>query len=126
MTVKGVKFQAWDLGGQTSIRPYWRCYYQGTDAIVYVVDSADSERIGISKEELLAMLAEEELKSAVLLVLANKQDLPGAMSEAEVSAALGLAALRNRQWAIFKTSALKGQGIVEAFTWLADQLAARK
>lgn len=126
MTVKGVKFQVWDLGGQTSIRPYWRCYYQGTDAIIYVVDSADPERIGVSKEELLSMLAEEELKGAILLVLANKQDLPGAMSEAEVSAALGLAALRNRQWAIFKTSAAKGQGILEGFTWLVDQLAARK
>lgn len=126
LTAKGVKLQVWDLGGQTSIRPYWRCYYQGADAIIYVVDSADRDRIGVSKEELLAMLAEEELKTAVLLVLANKQDLPGALSEAEVSVALGLAALRDRQWAIFKTSATKGQGILEGFTWLADQLATRR
>ena len=126
LTVKGVKFQVWDLGGQTSIRPYWRCYYQGCDAIIYVVDSSDKDRIGISKEELLSMLSEEELKSAILLVLANKQDLPGALSEAEVSAALGLAALRNRQWAIFKTSATKNQGVAEGFQWLVDQLVARK
>ena len=48
--------QVWDLGGQTSIRPYWRCYYPNTDAIIFVVDSCDSERLGIAKQELLAML----------------------------------------------------------------------
>ena len=45
-----MKFQVWDLGGQTSIRPYWRCYYSNTDAIIYVVDSADRDRMGISKQ----------------------------------------------------------------------------
>jgi GTPase SAR1 family protein len=39
-------FQVWDLGGQTSIRPYWRCYYQNTNAVIYVVDSADAVRKG--------------------------------------------------------------------------------
>lgn len=46
----------WDLGGQTSIRPYWRCYYANTDAIIYVVDSADRDRLAISKSELVSML----------------------------------------------------------------------
>ena len=46
----------WDLGGQTSIRPYWRCYYSNTDAIIYVVDSADRDRLAISKSELVSML----------------------------------------------------------------------
>lgn len=73
---KNLRFQVWDLGGQTSIRPYWRCYYQNTNAVIYVVDSADPERMGISKQELMAMLEEEELKDAALMVFANKQDLP--------------------------------------------------
>jgi len=122
VTYKNIKFQVWDLGGQTSIRPYWRCYFANTNAVIYVVDSADSERIGVSKDELLAMLEEDELKSASLLVFANKQDLPGAMSSAEVSEALGLPALRNRQWAIFKTSAIKGDGIYEGLDWLVNAL----
>lgn len=63
----------WDLGGQTSIRPYWRCYYADTKAVVYVVDSSDRERLGINKAELLAMLSEDELVDAKLLVFANKQ-----------------------------------------------------
>lgn len=53
---KNIKFQVWDLGGQTSIRPYWRCYYPNTDAIIFVVDSADTERLNIAKQELSAML----------------------------------------------------------------------
>ena len=50
VTYKNLKFQVWDLGGQTSIRPYWRCYYSNTDAVIYVVDSADRDRVGISKQ----------------------------------------------------------------------------
>merc|ERR1719314_9992 len=42
---KNIKFQVWDLGGQTSIRPYWRCYYPNTQGIIYVVDSTDVDRL---------------------------------------------------------------------------------
>merc|ERR1712137_982191 len=85
VTYKNLKFQVWDLGGQTSIRPYWRCYYANTNAIIYVVDSADADRIGLTKDELVSMLEEDELKNACLLVFANKQDLPGALTDAQVS-----------------------------------------
>ena len=53
---KNLKFQVWDLGGQSSIRPYWRCYYANTNAIIYVVDSADRDRMSVSRVELTAML----------------------------------------------------------------------
>lgn len=126
----------WDLGGQTSIRPYWRCYYANTQAVIYVVDSADKERLNISKAELLSMLAEDELKDAKLLVFANKQvrgdfclhssadlgvafgqDQPNAMTEAEVSEGLGLDTLKGRQWAIFKSCAIKGEGLEQGLDW---------
>ena len=73
VTYKNIKFQVWDLGGQTSIRPYWRCYYPNTQAIIYVVDSSDTERIKTSAGEFHAILDEEELKDALILVYANKQ-----------------------------------------------------
>merc|ERR1712137_458567 len=113
VTYKNLKFQVWDLGGQTSIRPYWRCYYSNTDAIIYVVDSVDRDRIGISKQELVSMLDEEELKGAILAVLANKQDMEGAMTSDVIAEKLGLSSLKNRQWSIFKTSAIKGDGLYE-------------
>ncbi|CAD5206566.1 unnamed protein product [Bursaphelenchus okinawaensis] len=122
VTYKNLKFQVWDLGGQTSIRPYWRCYYLNTDAVIYVVDSADKDRIGISKQELVSMLEEEELKDAILMVIANKQDIQGCLSVAEIHKALGLDALRNRSFQIFKASATKGEGLDEAMEWLANAL----
>lgn len=126
VTYKNIKFQVWDLGGQTSIRPYWRCYFPNTQAVIYVVDSSDRERIGISREEFRALLEEEELKDALLLVYANKQDLPGALSDAQIAEGLGLHDIRNRDWAIFKASAIKGEGLFEGLDWLSNALKNRK
>lgn len=119
---KNITFQVWDLGGQDAIRPYWRFYYQKTDAIIYVVDSADTDRMGISRNELHLMLQEEELQKTTLLVFANKQDLPGALTPIEVSERLGLEDLRNRTWQIYKTSAINGTGLYEGMDWLVDAL----
>ena len=116
------QFQVWDLGGQTSIRPYWRCYYPNTDAIIFVVDSADVERMPVARGELAAMLEEDDLKDAILLVFANKQDQKGAMSAEQISDALGLPEVRNRQWSILETSALKGKGLFEGFDWLVTSI----
>ncbi|EMP26859.1 hypothetical protein UY3_16054 [Chelonia mydas] len=98
-------------------RPYWRCYYSNTDAVIYVVDSCDRDRIGISKSELVAMLEEEELKKAILVVFANKQDMEQAMTPTEMANSLGLPALKDKKWQIFKTSATKGTGLDEAMEW---------
>ncbi|CAO2823016.1 unnamed protein product [Amaranthus hypochondriacus] len=119
---KNIKFQVWDLGGQTSIRPYWRCYFPNTQAIIYVVDSSDTDRLAIAKDEFHAILEEEELKGAVVLIFANKQDLPGALDDAAVTEALELHKIRSRQWAIFKTSATKGEGLFEGLDWLSNTL----
>jgi ADP-ribosylation factor-like protein 1 len=126
VTYKNIKFQVWDLGGQTSIRPYWRCYYPNTQAVIYVVDSSDVDRIGTARAEFHAILEEEELKDAAVLVFANKQDLPGALDAAAVSEGLGLHAIKTRQWSIFRTSALKGEGLWEGMDWLAAALKARR
>lgn len=122
VTYKNVKFQVWDLGGQTSIRPYWRCYYPNTQAIIYVVDSCDVDRLSTSKAEFQAILGEEELQKAVILVYANKQDLPGALSESAVAEGLGLTDIKNRTWSIYKTSAIKGEGLFEGLEWLSGAL----
>ncbi|KAH7286234.1 hypothetical protein KP509_33G065200 [Ceratopteris richardii] len=120
-----IKFQVWDLGGQTSIRPYWRCYFPNTQAVIYVVDSSDTERLSIAKDEFHAILEEEELKDAVVLVYANKQDLPEALDDAAITEALSLHKIKSRQWAIFKTSAIKGEGIFEGLDWLSNTLKGR-
>ncbi|ODN04801.1 ADP-ribosylation factor-like protein 1 [Orchesella cincta] len=126
VTYKNLTFQVWDLGGQTSIRPYWRCYYANTDAIIYVVDSADRDRLPTSKQELVSMLNEDELKNSILVVLANKQDMEGALTVTEIHQALGLDQIKNRTFQIFKTSALKGEGLDPAMQFLSDALTKRK
>lgn len=107
-----------DLGGQTSIRPYWRCYYANTAAVIFVVDSTDIERLQTAADELSAMLNEDELKEAALLVFANKQDQPGAKGAGEISEALRLGELRDRNWSIMACSAVDGSGVNEGMDWL--------
>lgn len=74
----------WDVGGQKSLRSYWRNYFECTDGLVWVVDSADRMRMEACREEMQVLLQEERLAGATLLVLANKQDLPGSMSAQEI------------------------------------------
>lgn len=121
-TYKNVKLAVWDLGGQTAIRPFWRCYTTGANAIIFVVDSADTERIQTAREELAGILGEEELSDAALLVFANKQDLPGAFDEVKVAEHLGLHLLREREWAIHPSSATEGEGLSAGMDWLVDTL----
>jgi ADP-ribosylation factor protein 6 len=77
VTYKNVKFNVWDVGGQDKIRPLWRHYYTGTQGLVFVVDSQDRERVDEAKQELHRILSDREMKECLLLVFANKQDLPG-------------------------------------------------
>ncbi|XWS70915.1 hypothetical protein CRYUN_Cryun03dG0091500 [Craigia yunnanensis] len=101
---------------------WWTDKYQ---AIIYVVDSSDTDRLVIAKEEFHALLEEEELRGAVVLIFANKQDLPGALDDAAVTEALELHKIKNRQWANFKTSAIKGKGLFEGLDWLSNTLKIR-
>merc|ERR1711971_1321978 len=126
---KNINFTVWDVGGQDKIRPLWKHYYHNTQGIIFVVDSNDSERINNEYDwqdnahfELNSMLREDELKDAALLVLANKQYLPQAMSVNECTEKLGLNQLRNRDWYIQSTCATTGDGLYEGLDWLANTL----
>ncbi|XP_075381669.1 ADP-ribosylation factor 3 isoform X1 [Mycteria americana] len=94
--------------------------------LIFVVDSNDRERVNEAREELMRMLAEDELRDAVLLVFANKQDLPNAMNAAEITDKLGLHSLRHRNWYIQATCATSGDGLYEGLDWLANQLKNKK
>jgi len=73
---KNISFTVWDVGGQDKIRPLWRHYFQNTQGLIFVVDSNDRERIGEAREELMRMLAEDELRDAVLLILPTSRTFP--------------------------------------------------
>ena len=120
---KNISFTVWDVGGQDKIRPLWRHYYQNTQGLIFVVDSNDKDRVGEAHDELHRMLSEDELREAIVLVFANKQDLPNAMSVAEVTDKLGLHSLRNRKWYIQATCATSGEGLFEGLDWLSANIA---
>ncbi|KAK6910719.1 ADP-ribosylation factor [Kwoniella mangroviensis CBS 8507] len=119
---KNISFTVWDVGGQDKIRPLWRHYFQNTQGIIFVVDSNDRERITEAREELQRMLSEDELRDALLLVFANKQDLPNAMNAAEITDKLGLHSLRQRSWYIQAACATSGDGLYEGLEWLSTNL----
>ncbi|KAK9466833.1 ADP-ribosylation factor family-domain-containing protein [Lipomyces arxii] len=122
ITYKNIKFNVWDVGGQDKIRPLWRHYYTGTQGLVFVVDSADRERIEEAKQELHRIISDREMKDCLLLVFANKQDLPGAMSPTEVTQALELERLEDRIWYVQPSTAKTGDGLTEGLSWLSSNM----
>ena len=121
-----VNCTVWDVGGQDKIRQLWRHYYQSTQGVIFVVDSNDRDRVGEARDELHRMLNEDELRESILLVFANKQDLPNAMSAAEMTDKLGLNSLRHRQWYIQACCATTGDGLYEGLDWLSATLSKKK
>jgi len=116
----GFRLTLWDVGGQKSARPFWSNYFDDCDAVVYVIDSADSNRIKESGGELQELLSEERLRGVPLLIFANKQDLILAKSIEEITTSLNLASIADRDWAVKSSCATNNIGLEEGMEWLVD------
>ncbi|CAI8029480.1 ADP-ribosylation factor-like protein 3 [Geodia barretti] len=141
---QGFKLNIWDIGGQRTIRPYWKHYFEGTDVLIFVVDSADMMRMDETGEELSELLQEHKLAGVPLLVFANKQDLDLAMPPDEpagyaspdlqhnllifpqIAEKFQLTSLTDRRWQIQPCSALRGEGIQEGMDWMAKNVSTSK
>eukprot|EP01084_Bolivina_argentea_P205530 351091_1 len=169
---KNIEFTIWDIVGKDKVRPLWHHYYQNSQAIIYVIDSIDRERLnpnliksskecnvlingyvriieqvlhnkiipksivaicyqyyfdmletGSAKTELYKVLNDKEIEDdTVLLIYANKQDLPNAMSVEEIKNELELDKITNRKWHIQPCSALNGDGLHEGIDWIYNKL----
>ncbi|KAE9553833.1 hypothetical protein FO519_002963 [Halicephalobus sp. NKZ332] len=119
---KNVSFVAWDVGMRNSTRLYWKYYFKYAQGLIYVVDSNDRERIDEARQVLAEALKEEELHNTVLLVFANKQDLPDAMSTSELTEKLGLRDIKDRLWHIQPSSGISGEGLHEGLDWIVSHL----
>ncbi|BFZ04960.1 hypothetical protein BsWGS_07999 [Bradybaena similaris] len=117
--VKGVTFTMWDVGGQEKIRCLWRHYYENTQGLVFVVDSSDVARISEAQEELFNIIEDPAMFGVPVVVLANKQDLPGALSTSELADRLGLLKVRDRKWFVQGACAISGDGIYEGMQEMA-------
>ena len=117
---KNTIFNVYEVGGKQKIRPLWKYYFQYTQELVFVIDAEDRARIEEARNELMVLLCDETVSEAALLILANKQDAPGAMTVREISDKLGLLYLTNRKWYILATCALSGDGLWEGMEWLSN------
>uniref|UniRef100_H2YQB1 RING-type E3 ubiquitin transferase n=1 Tax=Ciona savignyi TaxID=51511 RepID=H2YQB1_CIOSA len=122
---RNLRFTVWDVGGKHKLRPLWKHYYLNTQAVLFVVDSCDTERFEEAHTELAKLMSEKDLREAALLVLANKQDLPGAASCDEITSRLNLHKLCcGRSWRAIPCDASTGSGLEEGLQWLSRQLVA--
>ncbi|XP_012592770.1 ADP-ribosylation factor-like protein 11 [Microcebus murinus] len=115
----------WDVGGQTQLRASWKDHLEGTDVLVYVLDSTDEARLPEAVAELTEVLSDPNMAGVPFLVLANKQEAPEALSLREIRNRLGLERFQGRRWELRACSALTGEGLPEALQSLRRLLTAR-
>ncbi|ODV83938.1 hypothetical protein CANARDRAFT_177371 [[Candida] arabinofermentans NRRL YB-2248] len=119
---KNMIMNTWDVGGQERIRALWRHYFSGTDALIFVIDSNDQDRMSDAKKELYKVIGDKELKGCLLTVLANKQDLEGSLKPKELIEYLELEKLSGHNWCVIPTIAINGTGLTEVLSWISNNL----
>lgn len=128
--VKTVHFQGlimnvWDVGGQDQLREFWRHHFTGTQGVIFVVDAADRDRLPNAAAEFEKVVSDDQLSDAAILILANKQDAPNAVQPSELEQILGVERLcEHKKWTVHPTTLTTGEGVEEAFSWLADNMVA--
>ncbi|MHA1867640.1 MAG: ADP-ribosylation factor family protein [Candidatus Heimdallarchaeaceae archaeon] len=131
--IESFEFEGWtlttiDVAGQAHFRFLWEAHYPGTEAVIFVIDSADIERLPEARDVLKThVMNNPYMESVPILILANKQDLPGAVEAPLLIQMLGLHLdLKDRTFAVFDCSVLHGKGVKEAFIWLINELESKK
>ncbi|GAA6071878.1 ADP-ribosylation factor-like protein 4C isoform X1 [Tachysurus ichikawai] len=124
---RGISCHVWDVGGQEKLRPLWKSYSRCTDGIVYVVDSVDAERLDEAKAELHKVTRLTENQGAPLLIIANKQDLPGSLPAADIEKRLALRELGpSTAFHVQPACAIIGDGLHEGMDKLYDMITKRR
>ena len=113
----------YDMSGAGKYRSIWEVYYKDAQGVIFVVDSADSVRMCIAKDELSMVMEHKDMRRPVpILFFANKKDLPRARTQAEISEALDLTSITDRPWHIVTSNGLTGEGLEEGIDWLSQNL----
>jgi small GTP-binding protein len=119
---KQLTFVIWDIGGQDKIRKLWNYYFQGSMALIFVIDSSDQNRMEEASEELHHLLNQDELNNIPVLIYANKQDSMNAIDASQMAERLNMYQIKSHKWFIQPTCATNGNGIYEGLDWLANEL----
>lgn len=119
---QNINFVVWDLGGQDSLRPSWSMYYVNTQAVIFVVDSTDRDRLPVVKEELFRLLEQQDLKESCVLIFANKQDAKSALTPTELAQRLNLHNIKAHPWHMQACCGLTGEGLYDGLDWIVERL----
>eukprot|EP00696_Hemimastix_kukwesjijk_P015133 gnl/Hemi2/3262_TR1146_c0_g1_i1.p1 gnl/Hemi2/3262_TR1146_c0_g1~~gnl/Hemi2/3262_TR1146_c0_g1_i1.p1 ORF type:complete len:184 (+),score=40.03 gnl/Hemi2/3262_TR1146_c0_g1_i1:199-750(+) len=121
---KRLNFTCYDMSGHNSYRNLWAFHYKESDGIIFVVDCEDRFRMSVVKNELDIVLEHPDIvrRRIPILFLANKMDMPEALSPPEVVEMLGLQNIMNKRWSIVATCATTGEGLEQGMSWLGEQL----
>lgn len=122
-----LELECWDIGGLDKMRPLWRQYSRDADAVIFVVDASDSDRMRLAADELAGLYAATSRKDSIehdrpLLIFANKQDIPIAANIQEVEEVLKVPSLPVETFKIFPSTANDRQSLMKGINWLTDQL----
>ncbi|KAK0058962.1 ADP-ribosylation factor-like protein 4C [Biomphalaria pfeifferi] len=120
---RGVTFTIWDIGGKDNMRPLWKSYLRSANGILFVVDSSSAESSEEARMELMKLVKTQNPQNIPTLVVANKQDLPSAMSPEEVSKAVGVEELsRSHPCKLIPTCSVTGEGLTEAMDMMYEMI----
>lgn len=118
---KNIKMHCWDVGGCDKIRPLWRHYTDGLEALIYVIDTNDRERISEAANEF-EIFVKEFGPELPYLVFYNKRDLPNCMQVEEVTDKMNFAAYNLKNFHAQESIAFKGDGLYDGFDWLSEKM----
>ncbi|MHA1798950.1 MAG: ADP-ribosylation factor family protein [Candidatus Helarchaeota archaeon] len=123
---KKLNFNCYDIGGQVSFREFWKEAAQDCNALIFVVDSSDKERLEEAKDELNEIISKHLGDKIPIMIFSNKIDLPNHATHSEIVKTFDLPILQERNWHIQETSAKTGDGFLEGFIWLYQELTGEK
>lgn len=125
-TFQGIRFQAWDLGGHEAVRHLWQDYVCECNAVVFLLDACDSDRLEEAGFELDALIGEKVVEDIPIAVLCNKCDMEGALATIDIQTRIDYESLKKMQGEeninMFRISVLRGEGYQSAFRWIAKHL----
>lgn len=118
VTADGLKLNVWDIGGQAKIRPYWKNYFDNTDVLIFVIDSADHARAEEAVNELFDIMEHEKLKKVPILIFVNKQDAKHSLNISAIEKLLDADKFAERTWYLQPCSGRTGDGVKEGMEWI--------
>ena len=117
-----VSFRVWDLGGQSTIIPYWRCYFDDTACLIFVIDTSDNDRLDMAYDRLKIVVEDPSMTAPYVAIFANKQDLENVVSVSSIATKISRIIPPDRSWRVFATSAHKNRGINDGIQWLVQTM----